>query len=71
MFNVDEILLTETVSDAGFCQLDIKSPNGLHYIIIDNVPDNQHTYLKLTYHHNVVFEFPIDKFREDSVFDTT
>lgn len=70
MFDADEILLTETVNDGGFFQLDIKSPNGLHYTIIDNVPDNKHTYLKLTYSNNVIFEFPIDKFREISVFDT-
>lgn len=65
-----KISLKETVNTAGLKQVDIKSLNGLSYTIIDNLPDNSKTYLKLSYLDEIIFEFSIDKFNEKSVFDT-
>ena len=70
MFDVEKILLTETINENDLSQLDIQSPNGLHYTIINDTPDNQHTYLKLTYKDEIIFEYSIDKFVKDAVFDT-
>lgn len=70
MFDVEKILLIETVNENDLSQLDIQSPNGLHYTIINDTPDNQHTYLKLTYKDEIIFEYSIDKFVKDAVFDT-
>jgi hypothetical protein len=64
------ISLKEKVNTAGLKQVDIKSPNGLIYTIIDNLPDNSKTYLKLSYLDEVIFELSIDKFNETAVFDT-
>ncbi len=54
----------------GSEQFFITSPNGLIYTIIDNYPDSEHTYLKLTYLDELIFEGNIDKFKENTVFDT-
>lgn len=70
MFDVEKILLIETVNENDLSQLDIQSPNGLNYTIINDTPDNQHTYLKLTYKDEIIFEYSIDKFVKDAVFDT-
>lgn len=40
MFDVDTILLTETFNENDLSQLDIQSPNGLHYTIINDTPEN-------------------------------
>lgn len=64
------ISLKENVNTAGLKQVDIQSPNGLIYTIIDNLPDNSKTYLKLSYLDEVIFELSIDKFNETAVFDT-
>lgn len=70
MFDVEEISLKETVNEEGLTQVDLHSPNGLHYTIINDTPDNQHTYLKLTYKDEIIFEYSIVKFVKDAVFDT-
>jgi hypothetical protein len=49
--------------------VNIQSPNGLHYTIIDDKPSNQHTYLKLSYFDDDIFEISIIKKQGEAVFD--
>lgn len=70
MYDVENISLKTTLHENGSNQVDIESPNGLIYTIIDNLPDNTKTYLKLTHQSRLIFDFSIEKFIQDAVFDT-
>jgi len=69
MFDVDDISVLKEIDINNLYSMQIKSPNGLRYKIIDDYPDNQHTYLKLSYFDDIIFEKYIKKFKENSVFD--
>lgn len=70
MFSLDDgISVVEYQRKDGLMRLDITSENGLCYTIVDNFPDETKTYLQLTYENEFIFNFYIDKFKDNSVFD--